>query len=102
FQFDVLAKDYQAIRYDMRGFGKSDVPNRPYSYADDQKSLMTHLGVQKAAIVGLSLGAATATDFAIVYPESVQALVLVCPGLGGFKFEDKANDLRAIGDAARE
>jgi len=102
FQFDLLAKDYYAIRYDLRGFGKSDVPSRPYSYADDQKSLMTHLGVQKAAIVGLSLGAATATDFAIVYPESVQALVLVCPGLGGFRFEDKANDLREIGDAARE
>ena len=102
FQFDLLAKDYHAIRYDIRGFGKSDIPARPYLYADDQKSLMTHLGVQKASIVGLSLGAATATDFAIVYPESVQALVLVCPGLGGFKFEDKANDLRAIGDAARE
>jgi len=102
FQFDLLAKDYHVIRYDIRGFGKSDVPTRPYSYADDQKSLLKHRGLQKASIVGLSLGAAIATDFAIVYPDSVQALVLVCPGLGGFKFEDKANDLRAIGDAARE
>jgi len=50
----------------------------------------------------LSLGAAIATDFAIACPDSVQALVLVCPGLGGFKFDDKANDLRAIGDAARD
>ena len=102
FQFDLLAKDYHVIRYDIRGFGKSEVPTRPYSYADDQKALMKHLGLQKASIVGLSLGAAIATDFAITYPDSVQALVLVCPGLGGFKFEDKANDLRAIGDAARE
>jgi pimeloyl-ACP methyl ester carboxylesterase len=102
FQFDLLARDYHAIRYDIRGFGKSDVPARPYSYADDQKSLMKHLGLQKASIVGLSLGAAIATDFAIIYPDSVRALVLVCPGLGGFKFEDKANDLRAVVDAARE
>jgi len=102
FQFDLLARDYHAIRYDIRGFGKSDVPSRPYSYADDQKSLMKHLEVQRASIVGLSLGAAIATEFAIVYSESVQALVLACPGLGGFKFEDKAKDLRAIGDAARE
>jgi pimeloyl-ACP methyl ester carboxylesterase len=102
FQFDLLAKEYQVIRYDIRGFGKSDIPARPYSHADDQKSLMKHFGLQKACIVGLSLGAAIATDFAIVYPDSVQALVLVCPGLGGFRFEDKANDLRAVTDAARE
>jgi 3-oxoadipate enol-lactonase len=102
FQFDLLSRDYHVIRYDIRGFGKSDVPTRPYSYADDQKSLMKHLGLEKASVVGLSLGAAIATDFAIAYPDSVQALVLVCPGLGGFKFDDKANDLRAITDAARE
>src|SRR5262245_66693683 len=57
FQFDLLSKDYQVIRYDIRGFGKSDVPTRPYSYAEDHKSLMKHLGLQKASIVGLSLGA---------------------------------------------
>jgi 3-oxoadipate enol-lactonase len=102
FQFDLLAKDYHVIRYGIRGFGKSDIPARPYSHADDQKSILEHLGLQKASIVGLSLGAAIATDFALVYPDSVQALVLVCPGLGGFKFEDKANDLRAVTDAARE
>jgi 3-oxoadipate enol-lactonase len=102
FQFDLLAKDYQVIRYDIRGFGKSDIPTRPYSYADDQKALLKHLGLQRASIVGLSLGAAIATDFAVVYPDSVRALVLVCPGLGGFRFEDKANDLRAVTDAARE
>jgi pimeloyl-ACP methyl ester carboxylesterase len=39
--------------------------------------------MQKASIVGLSLGAAIATDFALVYPHSIHALVLVCPGLGG-------------------
>ena len=102
FQFDRLAQEYHVIRYDIRGFGKSDAPTRPYSYADDQKALMKHLKVLKAAIVGLSLGAAIATDFAIVYPDSVNALVLVCPGLGGFKFDDKANDLRPILDAARD
>lgn len=102
FQFDLLAKEYHVIRYDIRGFGKSNVPTRPYSYADDQKALMKHLGLQKASIVGLSLGAAIATDFAIAYPESVQGLVLVCPGLGGFRFDEKMNDFRATLDAARD
>lgn len=102
FQFDVLAKEYRVIRYDIRGFGKSDVPMRPYSYAEDMNDLLKHLRVPKASVFGLSLGAAIAMDFAILHPDAVEALVLVCPGLGGFKFEDKANDLRAVVDAARD
>ena len=102
FQFDILAKNYRVIRYDIRGFGKSDVPVRPYSQAEDLRGLLKHLAIKKASVIGLSLGAAIATDFAILHPDSVEALVLVCPGLGGFKFEDKANDLREIVDAARD
>jgi pimeloyl-ACP methyl ester carboxylesterase len=102
FQFEEFANEYRVIRCDIRGFGKSDVPLRPYSYAEDLTSLLKHLKVDKASVAGLSLGAAIAMDFAIVHPEMVKALILVCPGLGGFKFEDKANDLRAITDAARE
>lgn len=102
FQFHVLAQQNRVIRYDIRGFGKSEVPIRPYSHAEDLKALLKHLSERKASVIGLSLGAAIATDFAILYPDSVEALVLVCPGLGGFKFDDKANDFRLILDAARD
>ena len=101
-QFDLFAKQYQVIRYDIRGFGKSDVPSKPYSEAGDLHSLLQHWRVKKAALLGLSLGAAVATDFALVYPEMVDSLLLVCPGLGGFPFQDKANDLRAVVEAARD
>jgi pimeloyl-ACP methyl ester carboxylesterase len=50
----------------------------------------------------LSLGAAAAIDFTILHPEQTESLVLVCPGLGGFHFEDKANNLRPIVEAARD
>ena len=102
FQFEVLAQQYRVIRYDIRGFGKSEVPTRPYSYAEDLKSLLKHLSETKTSVIGLSLGGAIAMDFAILYPDSVEALVLTCPGLGGFKFDDKANDFRLIMDAARD
>jgi pimeloyl-ACP methyl ester carboxylesterase len=90
------------IRYDIRGFGKSDVPVKAYSETGDLHGLLQHLRVKRATLIGLSLGAAIAMDFALVHPEMVDSLVLVCPGLGGFPFQDKANDLRAVVEAARD
>src|SRR5262245_53570050 len=95
-QFDVFAKKNRVIRYDIRGFGKSDTPTKAYSDASDLHALLQHLRVKKATLIGLSLGAAVAVDFALLHGEIVDALVLVCPGLGGFPFQDKANDLRAV------
>ncbi|HEY2951197.1 MAG TPA: alpha/beta fold hydrolase, partial [Verrucomicrobiae bacterium] len=68
-QFDSFARPYRVIRYDIRGFGKSDVPDKPYSHAGDLHSLLRHWRVKKATLMGLSLGAAIATDFAIEHPE---------------------------------
>ncbi len=101
-QFSLVARKCLAIRYDIRGFGKSDSPATPYSNAGDLHSLLSHLRVKKTGLVGLSLGAAVAMDFALLYPDEVDSLVLVCPGLGGFPFQDKANDLRAVVEAARD
>jgi len=101
-QYDLFAKHYRVIRYDIRGFGKSDAPEKPYSDADDLRSLLDHVRVKKATLIGLSLGAAVATDFAILFPDAVNSLVLACPGLGGFRFEDKANDLRAVVEAVQD
>jgi pimeloyl-ACP methyl ester carboxylesterase len=48
--------------------------------------LLRHLGVERAVVLGASLGGATALDFALEHPEMVDALVLVAPGLGGYGF----------------
>lgn len=94
-QVQPFARELRVIRYDIRGFGRSAAPSRPYSNTDDLAGLLRELGVEKAAFVGSSLGGAIATDFAIVHPELVEALVLSGPGLGGFNFTDPANDLRS-------
>lgn len=101
-QFELFAARYRTIRYDIRGFGRSDPPTTPYSDADDLYALLQHLKVKNAALVGLSLGAAVALDLALAHPDTADALILVCPGLGGFPFKDKANDLRAVVEAARD
>ncbi len=58
-QFAVLAESYRVVRYDVRGFGQSvDIPTDPYSYPADLLGLMDALNIEKAHLVGLSMGGA--------------------------------------------
>lgn len=90
-QFSFFAQQYQAIRYDMRGAGKTEtVPStEPYTHYQDLYHLLQALPLQKVTLIGLSLGARAALDFAIEYPELVQKLVLVSPSIGGYEFLDE-------------
>lgn len=47
------------------------------------------LSLQRVTLIGLSLGARTALDFSLVYPEPVQKLVLVSPSISGYTFLDE-------------
>ena len=79
FQVADYAKHYNCISIDLRGAGESDKPEGTYStelYADDIASFMQALGIQRAHIAGLSLGAATGMWLAAKYPEKVKSLSL--------------------------
>lgn len=103
-QFAFFAKSFRVIRYDARGHGLSKAPAGTYSHHEDLKRLLDGLEVEKAAIMGLSLGGYIAIDFALACPDRVGALVLAAPGLTGYKFESeplkKNNEL--FNKAARE
>ena len=80
-----LAKEFQLITYDLRGVGKSDRPNMPYSmemFADDIKGLMDFLNIKKAHIGGRSLGGMISQYFALKYPEHVDKLILITTNSG--------------------
>jgi 3-oxoadipate enol-lactonase len=78
-QFESLAAEYQVIRYDMRGFGRSDYPPAPFLFARDLAGLLAHLRVDQAHVVGPSLGGRIAVDFALLYPAMTRSLVLAAP-----------------------
>lgn len=84
-QFDFLEKYFKVIRYDVRGFGKSDRPSEPFSHFEDLKELFNYLGIEKAHLVGVSMGGSIAIDFTLQYPELVQCLVLSGSSLNGYK-----------------
>ena len=94
-QFDVFAQQYRVIRYDARGFGRSDMPPGPFAFRDDLYGLLKHLGAEKAWLVGCSMGGATSLDFTLEHPEMVGALVLIGSGLGGYPYEESPLDTEA-------
>jgi pimeloyl-ACP methyl ester carboxylesterase len=83
-EFALLAKSMRVLRYDVRGYGLSEMPSRPYSRAEDLLALLDHLGIDRPVLVGLSLGGSVSIDFALSHPDRVRALVLAGPGLEGY------------------
>lgn len=76
----LLEDTFDVIIPDLRGFGNSTMIDAPHSmdeYASDIASLLNHLNIQKAAIVGHSMGGYVALAFARLYPERVRGLGLV-------------------------
>ena len=82
-----LAQHHTVIAPDLLGHGESAKPRGDYSlgaYASGVRDLLIALGVDKATIVGHSLGGGVAMQFAYQFPERVERLVLVSSGgLGG-------------------
>ncbi len=93
-QVEPFATRHRVIRYDVRGFGKSDPPTAvPYRHEDDLKGLLDLLGIDQAVIVGLSAGARWAVDFALAHPALVSGLGLADPSVSGFPW---TTDLKAL------
>ena len=86
-QFAFFARSYQVIRFDMRGYGRSDPAQGPVVRRNEIVSLMKHLGIPKAVLVGCSMGGAMVLDFALEHPDRTQALVLVSTAPGGFELQ---------------
>jgi 3-oxoadipate enol-lactonase len=86
-QFETFSKDYQVIRYDVRGIGKSARPRETFSHSRDLYGLLRFLKVKRAHLIALSVGGAIAIDFTLDHPEMVDHLILAASGL--------SNDVKA-------
>ena len=80
----LLAAERSVVAVDLRGFGRSDTPELPYTHVADLAALMDGLAIERAAIAGLSMGGGVALDFAVAYPDRASALVPVDATLDGF------------------
>jgi pimeloyl-ACP methyl ester carboxylesterase len=84
-QIERFSQSHRLITFDQRGSGASDHPSHvegeadPYTidtFADDVRAILDDLEIERARVLGLSMGAASAMRFAIRWPERVEKLVL--------------------------
>jgi pimeloyl-ACP methyl ester carboxylesterase len=93
-----FSRTYRCIAPDARGVGKSDAPDAPYStaqMADDALRILDACAVDRAHVVGLSLGGAVAQELALAHPSRVRSLTLLA------SFARQAPRSRALMEAWR-
>lgn len=84
-QFRQFAKHFSVLRYDLRGYGRSQFPDKEFSHIDDLYALLRSLRIKTASLVGLSVGGNIAMEFALAHPDMTEKLVLVASSLLGSK-----------------
>jgi len=93
-----LAGERDVVRLDLRGFGDSaGRPSGPVAHADDVLAVLAEIGVDRAHLVGASMGAGVAVEAALAAPATVASLLLAAPG--GSLFAGITPGLRAFIDA---
>jgi pimeloyl-ACP methyl ester carboxylesterase len=100
-QFETFASQYYVIRYDMRGYGRSDLPGTAvFAPADDLNALLSYLGVAHAHVLGLSRGGVVAIDFALAYPSKTHTLIVADTALREFPWQAFGEFTQAVKSAA--
>jgi pimeloyl-ACP methyl ester carboxylesterase len=100
---------HRVVAYDARGHGSSSPPTAPDAYdyaalAADLAAVLDALGIERALLAGVSMGAHTCLRFALEQPERVAAVVAITPGFDPVEYDDPARLARwdALSDALRE
>ncbi len=84
-QMAVFAERYRVIRYDPRGFGRTETEDVSFSNRADVAAVLAHVDAASCHLVGHSRGGIIGLDFTLERPELVDSLVLVASGAGGFE-----------------
>ena len=101
-QWRAFAQRHRVIRYDLRGYGGSSLPEGKYSHVDDLLALIDFLGAAPVHLVGLSLGGRVALRVAAQEPQAVRSLTLADPALDGHVWtDDWLQRWRRMTDAAK-
>lgn len=87
-EFAFFARSHRVVRYDMRGFGKSEPVEGEFSHMGDLVALLDALGLHEPLILmGCSMGGGLAMDFALTQPSRAKALIMVDSGPSGLELD---------------
>jgi pimeloyl-ACP methyl ester carboxylesterase len=94
-----LCAKYHVVRYDRRGYGRSESAKAPFVPEDDLYKIMRHVHIERAILVGNSSGGGLALDFALAHPEMTEALFLIGPVVHGMAGSEYFNERGARNSA---
>jgi pimeloyl-ACP methyl ester carboxylesterase len=102
-QVHYFSRFYRVITYNARGYPPSEVPKDPAAYSqdiavEDMHALLQHLGIERAFIGGLSMGASTSLHFGRLHPEMAAALIVASVGTGSTNPDEFRATSRALAD----
>jgi len=99
-----LPADIPILRYDLRGFGRSTAQEGlSYSHTDDLLALLDALMIERAPVLGLSMGGGVALNFALSHSDRVSHLILISPAMVGWEWSDEWKALwRGVSRPARD
>ena len=87
-EFASFSEDFRVLRYDMRGYGRSEPVEGDFTHLQDLIALLAYLGIREPAILmGCSIGGGLAMDYALTLPAAAKALIMVSSGPGGLKLD---------------
>ena len=87
-EFVYFADRFRVLRYDLRGYGKSEPVEGEFSHLQDLTELLENLHLdQPIILMGCSMGGGLAMDFALTNPSKVKALIMVDSGPSGLKLD---------------
>ncbi len=92
-QWSALAAGHRVVRYDCRGFGRTDTDDVAFSNRADLVAVMDATGVDRAVLVGCSRAGSIVIDTALEFPDRVAGIAWVCGGLSGSEVEDTPEEL---------
>lgn len=86
-QYDAFARKHRVVRFDFRGYGKSSQQTETFQFThmEDLITVMDSLHIERAHIVGLSMGAFVAADFLALHPERIISCTMASGGLKTYK-----------------
>ena len=87
-QFEAFAEQHEVVRYDRRGFGRSDPPTGPFSDLADLRELLGVLEIARCALVGCADGSSLAIDLALEAPGAIEVVVAASPRVNGYTWKD--------------
>ena len=94
-----LSSNHTVIVFDSRGLGNTTAGSKPYSIqllANDTAGLLDVLKIPKADVMGYSLGSFIAQQFAVMYPEKINSIILVAASCGGKDAIDQPPEFKKL------